>query len=147
MFDIQDVDRTLEERGVEDACLMGKWLRKHKYFPDVIITSHAVRANGTGSIIAWMLGYPNDDILINKSLYEHGVAGYRDVLSSLDKDLKMVMLVGHNPDISSFGASLCNEFQMDFPTAAIAGIELKIKDWKQARDTQGKLKFFEYPPK
>jgi phosphohistidine phosphatase len=145
MMAIDDIDRPLVEEGIRDAYFMGLWLKNNKHIPDLIITSPAVRAYGTGMVMARMLEYPLNKIKINHDLYEKGHEGYCDTISSIKKEQKTVMLFGHNPDISGFAMWLCEKFNINMPTAGIVGIDLKIDDWEEINDARGSLKFFEFP--
>src|ERR1017187_235622 len=122
MFNIEDIDRPLVEIGIQDAYKMGHLLKNHQQIPDLIITSPAVRAYGTGMIMARILDYPLHKIKLNKNLYECGISGYMDVLSDIKKEHDTVMIVAHNPDITNFAMKICEKFNVDMPTCGIAGI-------------------------
>jgi phosphohistidine phosphatase len=124
---------------------MGHLLKNHQQIPDLIITSPAVRAYGTGMIMARILDYPFHKIKLNKNLYECGISGYMDVLSDIKKEHDTVMIVAHNPDITNFAMKICEKFNIDMPTCGIAGIDLKISDWEEINVAKGSLKFFEFP--
>jgi phosphohistidine phosphatase len=145
MFNIEDIDRPLIEKGIQDTYSMSHWLKMHKYIPDLIITSPAVRAYGTGMIMARILDYPVNNIKITYSLYEQGEEGYVDVLLSIKNEYKTVMLFAHNPDITNFVMSHCERFNEDIPTTGVIGLDLKIKAWEEIQDCKGTLKFFEFP--
>lgn len=145
LVNIEDIDRSLIEKNLEDAHLMARWLKKNKHFPDLILTSPAVRAYSTALFFARTLNYPLNNIMIDKSLYECGVEGYLDVISSVKNVYHTVMLFGHNPDITYTASKLCENFHEDIPTSGIVGIDINIKSWEEINHTKGTLKFYEYP--
>ena len=145
MFNIDDIDRPLVEKGISDAAVMALWLKKNKHLPDIIISSSAVRAYSTALVIARILEYPMNKIKINKSLYECGVDGYQDVISSIKDEHKTVLLCAHNPDITDFAMDYCSQFNHDMPTAAVAGINFKVAHWEELSNTKGSFGFYEYP--
>jgi len=145
MLKIEDIDRPLVEDGVEDANKMGSWLKKNKHIPDLFITSPAVRAYSTAMIFARTLDYQLNKIKINKKLYESGVDGFLDVISSVKDEFDSVILFGHNPDITFTANLLSNGFGGDLPTSGIVAIEFKVNKWEEVNDSNGTLKFFKHP--
>ena len=65
---LDDFDRPLATRGQRAAPVMGKWLAKKKWRPDLVLCSSAVRAKQTLDLVLAMLpGEPQVRYL--KSLY------------------------------------------------------------------------------
>lgn len=95
--ELKDIDRPLMERGYLDAHNIGKELKKKKNIPELLVSSHAVRALTTALIFAQELKYPYRDIVIEEKLYSED---YKDILkttaSYFDK-YNSVMFFGHNP--------------------------------------------------
>src|SRR4051812_22854209 len=98
--DLPDIDRSLNERGFRDAHLMGGKLSEKGVNPDLIISSPAVRAITTALIIARKIHYPEDKIILRKSLYETSSAEYLKEIAQLKESINSVMLFGHNPIIT-----------------------------------------------
>ena len=62
-----------------------------------------------------------------------------DVVQSLGGDAARVMVVGHNPGCAELVAQLTGQSE-EFPTAALAQIELPIDDWPTlGLSTRGRL--------
>src|SRR5687767_5892702 len=81
---LSDKQRPLKKRGLNDAELMGKVLRKHGIKPKQIISSPAKRAFDTAEIIAKQLEFDKKKIETNKQLYFEGIGNILKVMQSLD---------------------------------------------------------------
>jgi len=137
-----DIERFLNERGYNDA---NKMSTAFKHQPDLIMTSPAFRAMSTALIFARNLNYNANTICIKQQLYESSVKDYVSVINAIDNRYNTVMLFAHNPTISDVTQQLTQEFPMELPTCAIAGIRFDVTDWKKAKT--GDLFLFDYPKK
>jgi phosphohistidine phosphatase len=67
----EDFDRTLAPRGIADADRMGGYLKdKYQLSPQAMRSSLAPRALATAQKIATGLGFPVENILQDRSIYE-----------------------------------------------------------------------------
>jgi phosphohistidine phosphatase len=135
----------LVEEGIDDAHKIGAWMKKNKHLPDLFITSPAIRAYGTAMAFARTWDYPLNKIKINKKLYECGVDGFMEVISSIKDEYDSVILFGHNPDITYTAFKLAKDFNDDLPTTGIVAIDFKVKSWEEITASKGELKFFKHP--
>jgi len=92
---LSDHDRPLNHRGERDAPRMGKRLRTRKPQPEMIVSSSAVRAKTTATILATEIGYPTSDISIDERLYGAEPKDVVSIIGELDDALACAMLVGH----------------------------------------------------
>jgi Phosphohistidine phosphatase SixA len=145
---LSDFDRPLNDRGNKDAPRMGKRLKEKRIFPDVMLTSPAVRAFETCKIISTTLNFPIGKIQTDRKLYHADEDQILSVIRNL-KDLKddeeVVFLFGHNPGLTEFANLLVNESIDNIPTSGVVGAELKIKFWKDASFGCGEMLFFDFP--
>ena len=138
----QDLDRTLTERGKEDAERICNELIKHKLHPDLIISSPAVRTTQTTRIFADLLGYPSGKVRYEKKLYSGmQTTTFTRMLQELDDHHTTVMVVGHNPTVYYFLDFLLADFSLDVPTCSTVVIDFDIDEWSNLRDHTGKLAF------
>jgi phosphohistidine phosphatase len=124
---LSDHDRPLNKRGKRDAPYMGWLLQKEELVPDIILSSTAVRARDTAAIVAKSCYYKGQ-ITYADSLYLGGTEAYLDALKVLPNDFKVVLIVGHNPDVEELVMNLTGQAER-IPTAALARIDLMIEDW------------------
>ena len=144
---ISDHDRKLNARGKRDAPKMGELLYGNGYSPDIIYSSSAKRAFTTAKIIAEKIGYPVDNIVVTKNIYDATTNDLVNLINKLDDKYETAMLFGHNPGFTVLANLLANKYIDNMPTCAVAVIELNVESWKEVESDCGKLISFEYPKK
>ena len=82
---LSDRDRPLDDRGKQDAPMMGKRLAKRDVKPDLLVSSPALRALTTAQLIAGELGYKRKDIVVDDRLYASSPDDLLAVIRALDK--------------------------------------------------------------
>lgn len=140
-----DFDRNLNDRGKIDAAEMGRRLKHKGVLPDVVLCSAARRTQKTARIVAHELGYPDDAVQAEFDLYNASVHETLQVLRNITDEAKQVLLVGHNPAITSLVGYLTGAYVEHVPTAGVALVHFPIKTWKQLVDLSGKLDWFDFP--
>ncbi|MGZ4053576.1 MAG: SixA phosphatase family protein [Bacteroidia bacterium] len=144
---LSDIFRPLNSRGYSDAHKMALVLKEKKILPELIITSPAIRAISTALIFSKILNYDPSKILINKNLYDSSVKDYSKVVSEAGKNIKSVMLFGHNPVITQFANSLTASFAEEMATCCIVGIKIKAKDRGFSTNKMNELFYYDHPKK
>src|SRR5262252_250112 len=93
---LEDFDRSLNERGKEDARLIGSFLGRQKVVPDFVLSSPAKRARRTTELVlkaaAWTCTPEFDE-----RIYEASLHRLLSIVSEIERSKEAVMLVGHNP--------------------------------------------------
>lgn len=145
--DIPDFDRPLNQRGNRDAPFMGKLLGKMNVKPDILISSPANRALSTAQALAHELGYPLENIMTDKRIYEASEKDMMESVAAIDNKFSIALLVGHNPALTYFVERLTGESIGNMPTCGIVYINLHIENWNDISSGIGKIKFFEFPKK
>jgi phosphohistidine phosphatase len=126
---LPDRDRTLNERGREDAPKMGRRLAGRKVKPDLVISSPAVRALSTAQAIAREIGYEEGRIAVDDRLYASSPDTLLAVVRGQDPKLDCVMLFGHNPEFSALAQELSGAIE-DMPTCAVAELRFDTSSWR-----------------
>ena len=120
-----DASRKLTDKGHEQAVRMGKFCQEHGIIPQLVLTSPVCRARETAQHVV--------DELQNGELIEAPWMACGMSPESALKELKSyaafnsVMLVGHEPDLSSLIACLLgleNSQSIDVRKASLTGVEL-----------------------
>src|SRR5262245_57310626 len=125
---LDDFDRPLNERGKRTAPLMGKWLRRKKVKPDLMLSSPAVRAKETTRLVCEAAGWSADLISYERTIYEAPVQRLLSIVSGIPNEVGLAVLVGHNPGFEELLEALTGETRR-MPTAAAALIELNVESW------------------
>jgi phosphohistidine phosphatase len=134
---LTDFERPLNERGKKAAPRIGKYMRRHKLKPQLILCSPAKRARETVALVSAAASL-TAELRYDERIYEASLTTLRAVVSQLDESAKTVLLVGHNPGLEELLESLTGEVQR-LPTAALAHITLHIERWLDVREQSGEL--------
>ena len=142
---LSDRDRPLNKRGRRSAPDMGRRLAAQGHLPELIISSPARRAFSTARKIAKKLGYDRSEIMTDESLYFSGTGSMLELLENLDDDYQKVMIVGHNPAMTSLMNILSGSSIDNMPTCAVAVINYPMTSWSELRSTDGQLLAYDFP--
>jgi phosphohistidine phosphatase len=141
-----DWDRVLNKRGQRDAPEMARRLRARKLKPDLILSSPAVRALSTATIMARELKVPAGIVRQDERLYLAAPADMLAVIRELGDGAGHLMVFGHNPGITELANRLSAGDHIDnMPTCAVFTALFAIEawdaiDWHSGRDAE-----FDYP--
>jgi len=142
----QDWDRALNKRGQRDAPEMARRLRARKLKPDAILTSPAVRALATATIMARELKIAPSIVRQDERLYLAGPADMLTVIRELGGDARHLMVFGHNPGVTEFANRLSAGDRIDnMPTTAVFTATFAVDDWSELDWGSGQDAQFDYP--
>jgi phosphohistidine phosphatase len=142
----QDWDRALNKRGQRDAPEMARRLRARKLKPDVILSSPAVRALATATIMARELKVPASSVRQDERLYLAAPADMLTVIRDLGGSARHLMVFGHNPGITDFANRLSAGDRIDnMPTSGVFTATFAIQDWSELDWGSGQDAQFDYP--
>jgi len=144
---LKDVFRPLNARGYNDAHTMSMRLKDLSIFPDIIISSPAIRAFSTALIFSNNLGYSAAAIVLEPLLYESNSQKYFDIVSKINNSNSIVFLFAHNPTISEMAQKLNPDFKDELSTCAILSITKKANNWKDFSNAETKKWFHDFPKK
>lgn len=144
---VQDFHRPLNERGLRDAPLIGKHLKKaHHFAPDCLITSPAGRARTTASLIAGEIDFPAVELQEEPRIYEAPLRDLTAVVRHLPDTIQHAVLVGHNPGLELLANWLCGPQTITgLRTGGVAMMELTIGSWSETDPGCGSLLTYFYP--
>lgn len=142
-----DFNRDLRERGINDANLIGRELKKRQIIPDLMISSPAKRAMKTARIFAENLGYNKKDIRQVDEIYDGlTTSEFLDLVKDLPDDVETAFFFGHNPGFYYFVNNLLKDFKDEMPTTSTVGIDFEVHSWKDVEARSGE-KAFQLIPK
>jgi len=142
---LADFDRPLNERGKQDAPEMAKRLSKRKIKINAFVSSPAKRARQTCKQFAAEFDFKKKDIILDPKLYEAGEEKLYSVVEDLKNKFDTVVIVSHNPGITSFANSLTEKKIDDMPTCSIFALKIDTKKWADFRDAKKEFWFFDFP--
>ena len=136
--DLADFDRPLNERGKSAAPFIGEVMKRDSMFPELILSSPAVRARETARLVKEAAGI-DAEIKHNERIYEASPQTLERIAASIDDRFASAMIVGHNPGMEGFVRLLTGRLE-PMPTAALAVIDLDITGWELIGNTPGELR-------
>jgi phosphohistidine phosphatase len=141
---LADHERPLNNRGLTDAPRMFARLRANAAPPEVILSSDAVRAASTATMLLEALALDAGQLSFEARLYHAGVEQIISTARNLPDSISTAAIVGHNPGLTYAANHLADNLELDnLPTCGIVGIEFPADSWR-AIET-GMLHYFDYP--
>ncbi len=144
---LSDYKRPLNQRGLDNAPLMGKILKAQGIQFDLIVSSPAIRAATTSELLATELDYPADKVVFDKTLYGAETGTLLEVVHALPNNKARIAIVAHNPGLTEFCNYLCNAGINNLPTCSVACIHFDMDDWSAIFRDTGTLQLYEFPRK
>ena len=142
---LKDIDRPLDQRGINDAHLVST--NCSKFIPQVYIiwSSPAKRASETAIIFAQNILYPIESIVFKPELYTFDENKLETVIKSCSNDFESVILFGHNEAITNFVNKFGDLFIDNVPTAGFVSLQFDTNDW--GKIDKGRTKKIIFPKK
>ena len=140
-----DFERPLNARGNRDAPVMALRVSSLRRLPDHLVSSPAVRAISTAHVFAARLGVSEDDVALERRIYDATRATLVEVVRALPDAARHAMLFGHNPGFSALANWLATCPFDEMPTCAVASFELQVADWREVASGCGRLVRYLFP--
>jgi phosphohistidine phosphatase len=133
-----DHERELTDRGRTQAQMIGEYLESQGVRPTRVLVSDAVRTRQTwDSVLAAMPGF-DGTVAFFPEIYEGGPAEVLDLVRTTDDDEQVVMVIGHEPTMSSLSHGLAGEdsdpgsvaqTRIGLPTGALCVLSGQVARW------------------
>ncbi len=140
---VEDIDRPLKERGINDSHLLSKYLSKEIKRPDVFVSSSANRALHTAVIFCENFNYPLSNLKIKRQLYSFSDGYLVKTVKALDDSFNSAIIFSHDHGINSFVNKFGSKPIAHVSTCGVIGIEFKDKHWKNIK--KGITTLVEFP--
>lgn len=144
---LSDFDRPLNAWGERDAPMMAGRLLQRGMRPERVVASPAKRAKQTAQLLSEGVGVPGECILDDERIYEASPATLLQVIGGFDDAWDFVMLVGHNPAMTSLANALANGVTDNLPTCGMVDISLNLEHWHDIASGCGTCRLYDYPKK
>lgn len=118
---LDDATRELADRGRADALAVRRWLDDRGIVPDRVVVSPATRTRQT-----WELAGTVEPV-VDARVYEAEVEDLREVVGETPGDVRVLVLVGHNPGVER----LAWELDDSVPGMATSGVAVfDVASWQ-----------------
>ncbi len=143
---LPDSERPLSARGERDAPRMGARLRERGVRPELIMSSPALRARRTATLVARALDYLEKGIKVDARLYLATPVEILAVVAEQEDAVDYLLLVGHNPGLTELANLLLPELELaNLPTAGTVVIDCATERWAELRKAERHLVCYDYP--
>jgi phosphohistidine phosphatase len=142
---LQDKDRPLDNRGIQDAHLIA--LNCINLLPStyIVLSSTAKRASHTATIFAQNFLYPLESIVFKEELYTFDVNQLEKTIKSCSNKVENIILFGHNDAITNFVNKFGDVFIDNVPTAGFVSLQFETGKWEKI--IKGKTQKIIFPKK
>lgn len=138
-FNTNDFDRKLTKKGIDYALIQGNKLVKYISYKTLFISSDAIRAQQTSTIISKALNY-SKTIMYEHFLYEdYSTQDFINFVSKQNNTYDKLIILGHNPTLANIAYRLCPEFNHSVPPGTIIILDFDIKNWNEIEVNGAKL--------
>lgn len=140
-----DFERDLMPKGIKKTQKVAQYLKAKGIRPQLLLVSMAHRTLQTAEIIRETLSLSPSIIQEEKGLYLASINSILNEIFAIEDTVEELMIIGHNPGISSLATYLCKNEIDWMPTSAIIGVELKLDKWNEISNGKGKMLFYVKP--
>ncbi|MEN9523122.1 MAG: phosphohistidine phosphatase [Bacteroidota bacterium] len=138
-FGKNDWERSLTNKGINDAISMTTKLNEIEIFPQIIISSHAARTQQTASIFSENLITKNVTSIINNQLYNSTSKTIEDEILNIPDGFETVMIVCHNPGITDFVNSINGVISYGLQPCGMVIFNFDTHQWSSIINSKSKL--------
>lgn len=144
---LDDFFRPLAPRGLRNVPEMGRRLAARGFPIKLIVSSPAVRARSTARGVARELGYREDGIVEEPSLYLASPDAILAVARRAPASADAQLVVGHNPGMTEL-ANMLGDVRLDnMPTGGMLCVEFDAPSWADIQPAEARFAWFDYPKK
>jgi phosphohistidine phosphatase len=149
---MEDFARPLSKRGEIAAPRVGAYMAAQGLVPELVLCSTAVRARQTlDLVLPHFAGGPT--VVYEENFYLAPPSVLLARVRRIEAKVRYVLIVGHDPgmqglalELSGAGdAQTLQALAAKFPTAGLAVIRFKARDWSKVAPAKGRLELFVTP--
>lgn len=125
-----DMERELTEQGMASAVTLGRMFNESGITADIMVSSPAARAQKTAQLIARGIKYQESAVVTEDLLYHATPEEIVSFVKHFDKDIKSLIIVGHNPIILKAINLLGNERVARLQTSHAVKFQFDTDSWE-----------------
>jgi len=130
-FNLEDHKRPLNNRGLNDANLVGIKLKELVKSIDKVYSSDAERAKITANIVLEQMGIEEEFLSLEPKLYDFNGHHVIEVIKACDNAVNTLMIFGHNHAFTSIANLYGSTIIDNLPTAGVVGIQFDTNNWNE----------------
>jgi phosphohistidine phosphatase len=147
-----DAERPLSPRGRRAAPTLGRYMRRERLIPGLVLASTARRAEETWDLLSESLK-SHVPIEASHKLYLASPARLLKAIQGVDDRIGSVIIVGHNPGLQALALELAGSGEANararitakYPTGGLAVFDFAVERWADVAAGGGELERFVVP--
>ncbi len=139
---LQDKDRPLEQKGIQEAHKVSSSCIPFIPKTFLVFSSIAKRASETAMIFAQNISYPIENILFKEELYTFDESKLEKIIKSFPDSYDNVILFGHNEAITNFVNKFGDLFIDNVATSGFVSIQFDANSWQELKKGKTLKKIF-----
>lgn len=143
----KDIDRALTPTGYQDAPRIGRYLYLHECYPDLIISSDAIRAQTTAMLLAEQLKFERHKIQYTEEIYKASVRSLLGIINQQRDTYTQVIIVGHNPVLTYLAEYLTKKEIGSVVPCGVVHLACKAESWMEFSEGNVELVDYVFPEK
>lgn len=144
-YSLTDHERPLNSRGKRDAPHMADVIRDRYDKPQLLVTSTAKRARQTCKAFRKSLDIPKEEVVRLDELYHASIGTCLKVIHSIDEDVNVAAIFGHNPTFTYLINELTGDGPDNLPTCGCALITTDADFWATFETGHCELNVYTFP--
>lgn len=126
---VNDEDRPLAQRGINDAHLIAEHITEYLPQRFMVWSSPAKRALNTAIIFSQYQNIPQDLLIVDPELYTFDVKKLSSTIKKCKNEHSNLILFGHNNAITDFVNKFGDKAIDNVPTSGVVIMEFEQDDW------------------
>ena len=127
---VQDIERSISQRGVKDAHLIAA--KTPEILPPsyIVWSSKAKRTRETAFIFSQYLSIPLETIHFSEDLYTFDAKSLEKNIKKCENSYDSLILFGHNEAITKFVNKFGDLYIDNVPTSGLVALQFDSDDWE-----------------
>lgn len=142
---LKDIKRPLNKRGIKSCEIMARRIFDAGCRFELVCSSSATRAMATIELISHHLACLKINYQLDESLYTFDFEELLDWCRRLDDMLDDVVIVGHNPALTSFCNWLSGSELNNIPTCGYVQLQVAVNSWEELTENSAEMSAFIKP--
>ncbi len=142
---LPDIDRPIIDKGVYNTKVIVAELNKKNISVELMVSSHAKRAQETARIIATGINYPVEKIEVSKLIYQCYSEDIFNIIFAVKDTIDTLLIVGHNPTLTQFANYFLSDKIDLLPTSGVISISFETGNWNEITSAAKKINFTLFP--
>jgi len=128
-YNLDDINRPLKNRGVNDAIRVSNVFKACNFNVDKVYSSPAKRAKQTCEIFSETVERLGGLVQVIDELYDFSGHNLLNFIKLMKDEYSDVMIFGHNHAMTAFANSFGSEYIDNVPTCGLVVFEFDIDSW------------------